>query len=888
MKNENKYHSHAIDELLSLFKTDVTKGLDSNEVKIRLEKYGENKISETKRISVFMLLFKQLNNPMSYLLIIAVILSFSFNELLDGTAIIFVIILNMLIGFWMEWQAEKSMDSLKKMVEVTAKVLRDGSISEIPSRYIVPGDILILEAGDMISADGRLLEGFQLQTNEGALTGESMPVEKVEGILPEDELLAERKNMLYKGTFVSKGNGKMLVVATGMQTELGKIAGMVQVSKQAATPLERKLLIFSKKLIIITVVLVFLLFGIGLINQYDWRELIKTSISLAVAAIPEGLPIVATLALAQGMVKMARHQVIVKKLSSVETLGGTSVICTDKTGTLTQNKIEVETVDLSGKENLTYSESNPENKSILTSNSSYDKLVLISVLCNTAVIGNGNSNNGFIGDALEIGLLEYAVKNDFDIGKYRDAYPKLKEEPFTSDTRIMATLHRVDTVNFVSVKGAVEEILNSCEFYEVDGLKVPFTEEKKKYWLQRNDELAQKGLRVLAFAWKETDEDGVLTNDLIFTGFIGFIDPPATGVKEAIDECRKAGIKIIMITGDHPATALTIARQLSLIDENDSRVLNGKDMSDRDNLSPDEKKKWLDTRVFARVSPRQKLDLVSILQEDNNIVGMTGDGVNDAPALKKSDIGIAMGIRGTQVAQEAADMILKDDSFTSIVHAIEQGRAIFENIRKFVIYLLSCNLSELLVVSLVYIFNLHFQLYPLQILFINLITDVLPALALGMTKGGSGIMLRKPRHLSEPIITPRQWKSLWLYAILMTFFTFLPVYFSHYILHPSEPWNKELCNNILFLTLIACQLIHVFNMSSERVIFYKNEVFSNKYIWYALVACTLIIFSAFLFAPLEKVLHLYKPSIADWILVFSSAIAFLVTIQILKKFNWIE
>ncbi|MGE0562758.1 MAG: cation-translocating P-type ATPase [Flavobacteriales bacterium] len=893
MGKSHTYHTLDINEIVSDLSTNLTKGLSVEDVTTLLEKYGKNVIADTKKASPLIILLKQFHNPMSYLLFLASGLSFMFQEWLDGMAILVVIVINSMIGFWMEWQAERSMNALKKMVMVTAKVLRNSEVIEIPSEDLVPGDVLLMEAGDMIAADARIAEATQLQTNESALTGESLPVEKLTQSLAEDTPLAERKNMLYKGTFVSNGNGRAVVTATGMDTELGHIASLVQSAQQSATPLEKKLQVFSKKLILITVVLVILIFFVGLLNNIHWLEMLETAIALTVAAIPEGLPIVATLALAQGMMKMAKHNVIVKKLSSVETLGGTNIICTDKTGTLTQNKIDVSILDFPGAwaEIKHIQNGHPiefAQGDGLENNRNYERLKQIAILCNTAEYTLSEAGEKAIGDPLETGLLRFALHSGTNIQETRKEHIKVDELPFSSETKLMATKHQHNGGYIVSVKGAVEELLHHCVCIDSNSHREDFTPEQKQQWLDRADRLAEKGLRVLAFAWKETGKDNALMEQLVFTGIIGFIDPPAPGVQEAIAECKESGINVIMITGDHPSTALTIAKKLNLVGETDTDVINGKEMPAYNDLSENDKKRWLHTKVFARVSPAQKLDLVSVLQEHKNIVGMTGDGVNDAPALKKSDIGIAMGIRGTQVAQEVADMVLKDDSFASIIRAIKQGRIIFDNIRKFVIYLLSCNLSELFIVATVALLNLHFQLFPLQILFINLVTDVLPALALGVGRGSPMVMKQNPRHPDEPIITTRQWKSLWVYAGVMSLFTLGSVAASHYILHPAEPWNKELCNNILFLTLITSQLFHVFNMSFGKIVFYKNEVFTNKYIWFALLACIVIIFMAFIVTPIREVLHLYTVSFYDFITIFLSGVCSTLIVQLLKKLNWIE
>ncbi|GIV41408.1 MAG: ATPase [Vicingaceae bacterium] len=864
-------HTIPVTKLITELGSDREKGLNSLEAANRISQYGRNTIQSDKGKHPLKIVLSQFNNLLVYLLLFAAAMSFWFQEYLDATAILLVILVNASIGFWMEMQAERSMNALKKMASVPAKVFRDGKLTEISSEEVVPGDILFVEAGDMITADARIINATQLSVNEASLTGEAMPVEKIANELSEDVPLADRTNMLHKGTFVTNGNATALVTATGMKTELGKIAHLVQGAEQSATPLEKKLQVFSRKLIYITVALVVLIFIVGMFTHGDYLKMLETAIALAVAAIPEGLPIVATLALAQGMMKMAKHNVIVKKLSAVETLGGTTVICTDKTGTLTQNKIEV--TDL-----IPADETSEKNKQIMQQ---------IAVLCNTASIQISENEIKEIGDPLETGLLKYAHKNGENIEQLRQQFPKIDEVPFSSETKMMATLHSGNNGYIVYAKGAAEEILKQCSHILIASEIQVLNEETRKHWKEKSEQLAASGLRVIAGAYKEaSSKDISLTTDLVFAGLYGMMDPPAEDVFDAIKECKEAGIKVVMITGDHPATANYIANQLG-ISENNAPIV-GKEMKPASQLSENEKQLWLNTSVFARVTPAQKLDLVTVLQENGNIVAMTGDGVNDAPALKKADIGIAMGVRGTQVAQEVADMVLKDDKFSSIVLAIKQGRVIFKNIQEFVIYLLSCNMSELFVVSLTALSNLHFQLIPLQILFINLITDVLPALALGVSEGSPFVMKHKPRNPAEPLLKTRQWYAVWVYAAIISVCTLGAVFFSQIVLHTGERFDPKLCNNILFFTLIFCQLFHVFNMASVKTSFFKSEVFRNKYVWYALVSSLLIVLSVFFIPPVREALNVQSLKLEDWLVVIASALISLLVIQFLKRTNLIH
>lgn len=858
--------------------TDVSKGLAADRIAELLEKHGKNVTSSGTRVRPFFILLNQLKSPVVYLLVAAAGLSFFFKEYADAIAILVVIAVNTVIGFIMEWQAARSMEALSRMTQQHAKVLRDGKVQEITADEIVPGDILLVEAGDMVPADGRLAEATQLQADESALTGESVPVDKNTDILQGDVPLAERHNMLFKGTFIRKGNAKLICTTTGMHTELGAIANMVQGAKKAATPLEKKLESFSKRLMGITLVIVAVIFIAGLLNKVPVQEMLETSIALAVAAIPEGLPIVATLALARGMMLMARRNVIVKKLSAVETLGSVTVICTDKTGTLTENRMDVTAVNLPPGEEIDI-----QGQREHTNNPAWDSLLKVAVLCNNASVDTSKEEAAKgIGDPLEVSLLEFAEKAGAKAAEWRNHYSRVKEMPFDSDVKIMSTLQRSDKGFLVTAKGATENLLEHCTQILQDGKPATLEEAEHKKWLDYTEALAAKGLKPLAFALRETDtEPQNLAEDLVFAGLAGFLDPPREDVKQAIAECHDAHIQIMMLTGDHPATALNIASQLD-IGEQEEKVITGKDMPDTEGLTTEQKDAWRKASVFARVSPKQKLDLVTVLQEHHDIVAMTGDGVNDAPALKKADIGIAMGIRGTQVTQEVADMILKDDAFSSIVDAVKQGRIIFDNIRLFVIFLLSCNLSELLVIGICAAFHLPFQLFALQILFINLITDVLPALALGVADGNADVMKKKPKDPRQPLLDKQRWISIWIYSAVIAAASL------------GAAWVGEIqgeaaaaSNNTFFFTLIFCQLLHVLNMASAKSAFFNNEVFRNRYVWIAMLASLGITLLTLVVPALSKALRVESMTQLDWFLASGFSIGSVLVIRILKKLNLI-
>jgi Ca2+-transporting ATPase len=862
-------------------------GLTQQEAIELLRVHGKNQIEKQPGKSPWAMIIEQLKSPMVLLLAVAVVLSIVFDEWLDAVAILVVIVINTVIGFYMEFQAQRSMEALQKMAHVLVKVFRDDRLVEIDSAEVVPGDVLFIEAGDMVTADGQVQQSTQLQIDEAALTGESVPVDKWPGELPVDTPLAEQTNRIFKGTFVTKGNGRARVTATGMQTELGKIARLVNSAQQAATPLEEKLEAFTRRLIKITVGLVVLIFVVGLLGGRNWAEMLTTSIALAVAAIPEGLPIVATLALAHGMVYMARRQVLVRKLSAVETLGGTTVICTDKTGTLTENKLEVTALQTpAGEWRETPTTLDVGN---VIPQSGLETMIRIAVLCNTAEVAAQAGVWREIGDPLETALLKFALRQGIEPEALRRAEPKIDELPFSSETKIMATWHGGLEKPVLFAKGAAEEILKRCSHISRGQNETSLSTDELAHWLAQAKNMAASGLRVIAGAYK-IYPDGrpeSTVRDLVFAGFFGLIDPPRRSVPAALAECRHAGIEVIMVTGDHPATAAAIGRQLGMFGEaQEIPLLVGQEMATYEQLTEKQKTTWAATRLFARVSPQQKLDLVQVLQEGGAVVGMTGDGVNDAPALKKADIGIAMGLRGTQVAKEVADMVLLDDSFTSIVTAIREGRVIYDNIRKFVVYLLSCNLSELFVIATVSLLFLHFQLQPLQILYINLVTDVLPALALGVTPGSAAVMQRRPRGQGEALVDRARWRRIILYATVISAMTIAAVYYSHYYIHGIADFIPARCNNILFFTLIFSQLAHVFNMGSLDTGFFRTEVARNKYVWFAVAICSAMVLVIYYVSPLRAALSVVPMAPADWAVSVGAALLGTAVIRVCKHFDY--
>jgi len=859
-----------IDDIVGRLQANQQHGLSQSDIAKRIKTYGLNCYEEQKQKSIFLLLFEQFKSPIVLLLVVATGFSFAFQHLIEGFSIIGVIFITAALGFFMELQARRSMKALKSMDVSVSKVWRDNSLHEVPSEKIVPGDILVLEAGDVVQADGRLLEINQFEIDESALTGESLPVTKKIEVLEKDTNLADQFNMVFKGTSVIKGNAKALITGTALHTELGKITSLVENAKQTETPLEKNLQVLTTKLMWITAIFAAIFIITGILQGKEFYLIIETAIALAVAAIPEGLPIVATIALTYGMLRMAKKHVLIKKLASVETLGGINTIFTDKTGTLTENKIEVS--------NLSFIDGtlNVENNAFTATDfnqSNIEKLLIISTLCNNAVIEK--HKNKQLGDPIEISLLHFVTANKLNTNEINQQYPRIAEQAFSSETKLMGTLNKKEDINFVAAKGAVEAIILKCKSYYKQDKIVPLTDADKKSFLQKADEIQSQGTRVLGFAFKEGEkfENDNFLQDLTFVGFIGFLDPPRLDVIGALESCRTAGIKVIMITGDHPATALNIAQKIKLSSA-ENVVVTGKELEGNPN-----KKHLFAATIFARVTPQQKLDMVTMYQKRGDIVAMTGDGINDAPALKKADIGIAMGIRGTQVAIETAEMVLKNDTFKAVVAAIEQGRVIFQNIKRFLVYLLSCNLSEIFIIFLYGLLNFPFSILPLQILFLNLVTDIFPALALGMGKGNKLIMRNPPRNPKEPIAVKKDWINVIVYAILLA----MPIIGVTWYCRAYLNFSPQICNNISFFSLAFSQLWHVFNLSSRSISFFNNEITNNKFIWAAIVLSIAIMLAFYWVSPLNNIIGLQKLDFNIWLIIILTSAVPVALIQLFKR-----
>ncbi|NNE51734.1 MAG: cation-transporting P-type ATPase [Sulfitobacter sp.] len=836
---------------LAVLATDQLLGLTSHEAARRLEEYGENKLERVKRLSLLSLLIDQLRSVIVWLLGAAVVLSVLVGEYPEAIAIIVVLVINTAIGFFTSWNAIRSMEALFQMTQATARVRRDGRSSMVPVEEVVPGDVVILEAGDVVPADLRLLQVDNLQCDESALTGESAPVSKSEKVLPEKTGVADRINLAFKGTAVTRGEGLGLVATIGSETEIGRISTLAQTAEAAAFPLEKRLDKLGQTLVIISIGMSGLIALAGILRGLEPIAMIETAIALAVAAVPEGLPVVATLALARGMLRLARRNTLIERLSAVETLGATTLILTDKTGTLTENRMtvagfllhhaDVDVNELPSQENV-------------TSEAELLRALEIGALCNSAELPLGGGAEG-VGDPLELALLHFAnllgVRPDLD----PDDRPETAKFPYDPDLKMMATCHAVSGGVFTAVKGAPEAVLAHSQRVLTKAGVVELSDAERDAWLRRVDAAAGAGYRLIGLAYNEGPDQGDGPyKSLILVGFVTLLDPLRPDVPAALAECLGAGVRVIMMTGDHIATAKEIAAQAGLGAQGRLVALSEHDLHGLTEARIDAslKSRLADADVFARVAPETKLRLVEYYQKDGHIVAMTGDGVNDAPALKKADIGIAMGQRGTQVARDAADVVLKDDAFTSIVAAMWQGRVIFGNIRRFVIYLMSCNFSEILIVGLAIVAGLPAPLIPLQILFLNIVTDVFPAFALGLGEGDRSIMDRPPRDPEEPIVGHPQWADIVAFGLMITVATLGAFWIAldRLALSPTD------AAAVAFLTLALAQLWHVFNLRARGENPFVNSVTRNAYVYGALAVSLVLLMAAFQVPALSDVMEL--------------------------------
>jgi len=854
------FHSLRKEDVLKELKT-TEKGLSSHEAEVRLHKYGFNELKAEDGISPIKILLQQFTSPLIWILIFALGISVFLNEIIDAIVIVAIIILNAVLGFTQEYRAESSIDALKKMASLKAKVLRDGKEIKIDSKNLVPGDIIILETGDKVPADSRLIELHSLNTQEAPLTGESLPVVKDLKELKEKTPIADRKNMVYSSTIISKGRARAAAAYTGMNTEVGKIASLIKESRLELTPLQKKLRKLGKYLTIAVIIIAIIVFIARLIAGDSLSETLLTAIALAVAAIPEGLPAVITISLAVGVQKMIRRNALVRKLPSVETLGSVNVICTDKTGTLTHNEMTVTKIwandnvyEVTGSgyqaEGVFKVDKKPADPKPL------HQLLKIGSLCNDAKLEGRNGKRKVLGDPTEAALIVSAEKAGFTHDELEKNELRVEEIPFSSERKMMTTVHKAGKDKISYTKGAPDIIIERCDRILINGKIQRLDRALKKEVLKHNESFANEALRVLGFAYKEnfTDEK-TAEKDMIFVGLQAMIDPPRKEVKESIKLCEKAGIRVIMITGDQLPTAKAIAEELGI----PGRAVSGLELEKIKDL----KNHIEDIGIFARVNPEHKLKIIKALKEKGCIVAMTGDGVNDAPALKKADIGISMGITGTDVAKEASDMILTDDNFASIVNAVEEGRGIFDNIRKFVNYLLSSNLGEILVIFFASIMGMPLPLTAIQILWVNLITDGLPATALSVDPHSKDIMERKPRPAKENILSKDlMWNIIIIGSLIGIISTTL------FWLYQGSGEVKA--RTIVFTSLVVFELVRLQMIRSE----YKLGIFSNKWLIAAVVVSILLQLLT-LYSPLSVFFKTAPLDLTDWgVLLISSLVLF--------------
>ncbi len=866
-----EWHNSSYKEVLKHFKVDENIGLNNISINQKQIKYGKNKLKEKKQKGLLSKFIAQFSDFMVIILLIAAVISFITSSIehnkdyIDSVIILFIVILNAIVGVIQENKAEKAIEALKQLSSPQAHVIRGGKKVIIPSEELVPGDIIVLDTGNLVPADARLIESYNLKVEESSLTGESVAVEKnADKIYPLKSSIADRKNMIFSSTVITSGHAKAIVVSTGMNTQVGKIAGMIINENSARTPLQVKLEKTSKILGICAIAICSVIFILGVIQKVAPLEMFMIAISLAVAAIPEGLPAVVTIVLAMGVRKMAANRAVIRKLPAVETLGNATVICSDKTGTLTQNKMTVTKI-LS------------EEGKINFSSELGQKILTLCALCNNSSVTHTSKGYKAVGDPTETALVLAAaqhgkIKNNLD-----KEYPKKHEIPFDSSRKLMTTIHKLNNGKYrIITKGAPDYLIERSSL--INGKTM--TEKSKRTIKIQNESMAKEALRVLAVAYKDVDvipsTQNEIENKLNFCGLIGMIDPPRPQVKLAVSECKQAGIKPVMITGDHIITAKAIAKELGIFSDDDKAVSG----TQLEQMSQKElEKNIFKYSVFARVSPEHKVRIVKAFKKHGETVAMTGDGVNDAPALKAADIGCAMGITGTDVAKNASDMIMTDDNFSTIVEAVRQGRGIFENIKKTVHFLLSSNIGEIITVLTAFLLRLPTPLLAIQLLWVNLVTDSLPALALGVEPVDSDIMTHKPQGKNTALFSRSIWKRIvvegcFIGAISILAFTIGKVFF--------DVSNRPIIGRTMsFAVLSLSQLVHAFNVKSERSIF-KSDIFSNMKLIYSFIICIILQVSVISIPTLSIVFKTANLNGIQWLIVTLLSLSPLLVVELEK------
>ncbi|WP_174250734.1 calcium-translocating P-type ATPase, SERCA-type [Brevibacillus sp. 7WMA2] len=894
LKPNKPWYQVPLAEIPRMIGSDVQNGLTQEEAATRRQKYGKNQLAEAEKIPLYVVFMNQFKDFMVGVLVVATILSFFLGEYLDAIAIIAIIFLNGVLGFIQEAKAERSLNALKDMAAPMARVIRNGNLDMIPATLLVPGDLILLEAGDRVPADMRLINANRLEIEESTLTGESIAVMKTANVIESTGAvpLGDQKNLAFMGTMVAGGTGRGIAIEIGMSTEIGKIAHLINQADKIETPLQIKLEQLGKTLVWIALLLTIFVIVAGVWHGQELMTMFLSGVSLAVAAIPEGLPAIVTVALALGVQRMIKRNAIVRKLPSVETLGCASVICSDKTGTLTENKMTVthlwhsgKSFDVTGNGYEPNGEITWQGKSIkATIDQGLTQICQIAEKCNNAKLVNAQQKErsklilsknistwNVIGDPTEGALLSLAYKALKEGKKQGDPTIRIDELPFDSERKMMSVVEQSpDGKTELLTKGAVEALLMNSSHIYWQGEIIPLTNAHRIEVAKQTEEMASRALRVLGFAYrslqnyKSGENSSILETNLTFLGMVGMIDPPRQEVKSAIQLCRQAGIKTVMITGDHKITAEAIGRQIGLMPGGNSHVLEGAtidEMTEEELMQTVEK-----VYVYARVSPEHKLRIVKALQNCGHIVAMTGDGVNDAPAIKASDIGIAMGITGTDVTKEAASLVLRDDNFTTIVSAVEEGRNIYDNIRKFIRYLLASNVGEILVMFFAMLMGLPLPLLPIQILWVNLVTDGLPAMALGIDPSEGDTMRHKPRKKHENIFARGLgWKIISRGFLIgtMTLGAFIVAYYEN----PNDLTHAQ---TVAFATLVLAQLIHVFDCRSEHSVFHRNP-FSNKFLVWAVLSSMAMVIVVIYWDVMQPIFKTTSLSLRDWALIFVAA-----------------
>lgn len=874
------FYTQTAKETIDRLKVDVKSGLSENEAKERLSQYGHNKLQTHQRKSIFRMFISQLNDALIYVLIAAVIITVLMGEYTDGIIITAVIFINALLGVIQEVKAGNAIDALRDMATPKALVKREGHIKELNSEDLVPGDIVVLDAGRYIPADLRLIETANLQIDESALTGESVAVEKDADAIFADAYipLGDRTNLAYMSTLVTYGRGTGIVIGTGTHTEVGNIARILSEDEETRTPLELRLDKLGKTLGVAAIIICVLIFGISFLQGRDLAEMFLTSVSLAVAAIPEGLAAIVAVVLSIGVTKMAKKKAIIKKLHAVETLGSVNIVCSDKTGTLTQNKMTV-------KEVFNFTDKTQD----INANLSPEGILLAEamVLASDATLEDGEST----GDPTEIALLQLADDLEINRKELQQNQTRVDELAFDSDRKMMSTLHEKDGKYIVYTKGAIDSLISQCSYIIENGEIIPIEESHQALLQEASERMAEKALRTLAVAFKSLDNRIPKENfeeDLVMIGLVGMIDPPREEVKDSIAFAKEAGITTVMITGDHKNTAFAIARELGIASDI-SEATTGADIN---SMSDSELESHIaDYKVFARVSPEHKVNIVRAFKSKGNIVSMTGDGVNDAPSLNAADIGVAMGIEGTDVAKNASDMILADDNFSTIISAIEHGRNIYSNIKKSVNFLLSCNVGEVIVMFVAIVAGLPVPLIATQLLWINLVTDTLPAVALGMDPEDKDVMKEKPRTINENFFSHGAGTRIILAGVLIGLLTIVAFLLGYYT-RGYNPFEGDIPNDaheyartLAFLTIISCQLFYSFSFRHDRKSIFQVGLFSNKYLIGAVVIGLGLQVLVLYIPILKEAFKLQSIGFKDWLMVLALGLVPLFANEVIKLFS---